>query len=164
MVTLEQIRLLNSRITQAIGSYIRVKEENAHLRKQIEEFRESATKLQEENSKVEAEFTSALEKLNRFEEAFEEAIGQSLSSVKTGSNQGQSFRQEPAAPAVPAPEVPGPVPEVQAPAAPLAYMIDEEDIPEVTEDMEEPEDIEDTDSSAEESGTEDSDGAELDIF
>jgi len=181
MVTLEQIKLLDSKITRALGFISRLTEENARLKKEIVELTETAAKLQEENNRVEEEFTSALEKLNKFEDAIE----QSLSSIKAGLNPAQNtiFRQENAPPVPDPPVTPVPpaalevklsAPETELPTAPLAYTIDEEGDTEDADTVEEPEEnieegmeedpSDDTENTEEESETSDSDGEELDIF
>jgi regulator of replication initiation timing len=182
MVTLEQIKLLDSKITKALGFISQLTDENASLKKQIEELKQSAVKLQEENSRVEQEFASALEKLNKFEDAIE----QSLSSVKASLNPAQNttFQQESVPPVskLPDPLIPPTAlevklsrPEAKLPAAPLAYTVNEEDAAIDADDAEQSEeDMEGTteegaegtieEDTEEESETDDSDGAELDIF
>lgn len=143
MVTLEQIRLLESKIVKAIEVLNRLNEENVRLKKRNEELEELAERLKDEKSRVEAGIVSALERLNQFEDAIE----RSLSPVKQAETPFPPAPPEAPrrSPPVPPPAAAQPVPD-QGPAlsVPSAYMVEEE----------EPEEID---------GEEDG-GAELDIF
>jgi cell division protein FtsB len=141
MVTLEQIRLLESKIVKAIAVVNQLNEENVRLKRRNEELEELAERLRDEKSRVEAGIVSALERLNQFEDAIE----RSLSSVKQAETgfppeaRPPVSSEAPEPPAAP-PAAAQPVPD-QGPAlsVPSTYMVDEE----------EPEEI---------------DGEELDIF
>jgi uncharacterized phage infection (PIP) family protein YhgE len=154
MVTLEQVKLLESKIVRAIGFVTQVSEENSRLKKRNGELEELAARLKDEKARIEEGIISALDRLNQFEDAIE----RSISAVKTGVSGTAPKTQaavSPAPPASPAPvnsapaAVPVPAAASPAPAekiaAPLpdAYTIDE-------------------DSGLEEA--EDSGEAELDIF
>jgi hypothetical protein len=78
MVTLEQIKLLESKITRAIDIVTRLNEENLRLKKRNEELEELAEKLKSEKTRIEEGIVSALDRLNQFEDAIE----RSLDSVK----------------------------------------------------------------------------------
>ena len=79
MVTLEQIKLLETKITRAINFIDEVTEENSRFKKRIDELEGIISALREEKSRVEEGIVSALGKLNQFEDAIE----RSLSSVKS---------------------------------------------------------------------------------
>jgi len=177
MVTLEQIKLLESKISRAIEFVGQVTEENLRLKQQNEELEETIATLKEETIRMEEGIASALGKFNQFEDAIE----RSLSTARIGVDQVSSQQVQP--PAVTKPSVtaepsadpeppelaaPPPDPEIAKPSAlyppesttiASAYTIDEEDeeTEETMEDMEATE--EDTWEKPEDSGE-----AELDIF
>jgi FtsZ-binding cell division protein ZapB len=147
MITLEQIKLLESKIVRAIEFVNQVTEENSRLKKRNEELGEAIARLKDEKIKVEEGIVSALGRLNQFEDAIE----RSLSAVKGGTKAaGPASSVSPANPPAP-PRTAAPQPSVQEiqspaqsyPAVPSAYTVDENE------------------ESAEE---EDSGEAELDIF
>ncbi|MDR2661661.1 MAG: cell division protein ZapB [Treponema sp.] len=154
MVTLEQIKLLESKIARAIGFVSQVTEENGRLKKRNEALEEAIAKLKEEKAKVEEGIVSVLGRLNQFEDA----IGRSLAAVKAvpgtkapaapvPAAAGPGVRAE--APAEP-PEAPSEAP--PKPAVPSVFTVDEE--PGGASDGED-EEFSDADTSGE---------AELDIF
>jgi hypothetical protein len=158
MVTLEQVKLLESKISRAIDFVGQVTEENIRLKKRNEELGDTIAKLQEEKVKVEEGIVSALGKLNQFEDAIE----RSLSAVKGPAAAAHAPAKPapvPAAPTAPAPAAvapaatapaqtsPAPAAAQPRPAVPSAYMVDEEEA-----------DVEDT------SAEDDTGEAELDIF
>ena len=108
MVTLEQIKLLESKITKAVNFVAQLTDENSSLKKQNEELEETIAALKEEKSRIQEGINSALGKLNQFEDAIE----RSLSSVKNSSKTAQSK--------------PPPNAETSVPAVPSAYTVDEE--------------------------------------
>ncbi|MDR2144817.1 MAG: cell division protein ZapB [Treponema sp.] len=146
MVTLEQIKLLESKITRAIDIVIRLNEENARLKKRNGELEELAEKLKSEKTRIEEGIVSALDRLNQFEDVIE----RSLDSVKSAKPQDKSAGLQPepvsnpAAPAVPAqPSAPAqPItpaqparaqtearqPEPVRQSVPQAYLVDEEEV------------------------------------
>ncbi|MDR0447749.1 MAG: hypothetical protein LBH07_03685 [Treponema sp.] len=151
MVSLEQIKLLESKIARVINFVTQVTEENGRLKKRNKELEELSSKLQEEKAKVDEGIVSALGILDQFEDAIE----RSLSKVKESQKLPQSHteNQEPASAAAPATVATVASAELSPPVLPSAYSVDEE--PEtltVEEDSEEPED------------SEDPEGTELDIF
>ena len=143
MVTLEQIKLLESKLTRAINFVSQLSEENSRLKKRNDELEETVVSLKEETTRVEEGIASALGKLNQFEDAIE----RSLSSVRGGSKPAQK----------PVVQSPSPKPVVQnvppKPAVPSAYTVDE--------DAEEGDSF---DPAENETETQDSGEAELDIF
>ncbi|MCL1815839.1 MAG: cell division protein ZapB [Treponema sp.] len=136
MVTLEQIKLLESKITRAVNFVSHLTEENGLLKRRNEELEKAAAALREETAraeglnrrneelertvaalreettKVEEGIVSALGKLNQFEDAIE----RSLSAVKTPMP--AEPYAKPAEPIQPAPSADSPLPS--------AYMVDEE--------------------------------------
>jgi chromosome segregation ATPase len=83
MVTFEQIKLLESKITRVIDVVIRLGEENDRLKKQNGELEELVEKLKSEKSRIEEGIVSALDRLNQFEDTIE----RSLDSVKNAKAQ-----------------------------------------------------------------------------
>ena len=146
MVTLEQIKLLESKITRAVNFVIQVTEENGRLKKRNAELEGAIEKLREEKTKMEEGIASALGKLNQFEDAIE----RSLSSAKPGpkpveqasapqESVQQAAVQQKTVPAEPLPQKPA-----QAkPAVPSAYTVDEKS----EEEAELADEIEDSDET-----------------
>jgi FtsZ-binding cell division protein ZapB len=125
MVTLEQIKLLESKIARAIGFVSQVTEENGRLKKQNEALEEAVARLKEEKAKIEEGIVSVLGRLNQFEDA----IGRSLAAVKAvpGTQVVPAAAADPGAqPGVPAEQTeaaPEPPPK---PAVPSVFTVDEE--------------------------------------
>ncbi|MDR2313951.1 MAG: cell division protein ZapB [Spirochaetaceae bacterium] len=143
MVTLEQIKLLESKIARAIDFLGRVTEENTRLKKRNDELEQTIARLKEEKNKVEAGIISALGRLNQFEDAIE----RSLSSEMNRTKPPPIPAKDPFEAGTPVQEPVRPYPPGQMPAPPpvsSAYTVEEE------EELEE---------EAEDSGE-----AELDIF
>jgi len=78
MVTLEQIKQLESRIARAVTFVEQLTEDKIRLEKRNEELEQAINGLREEKNRVEEGIVSALGKLNQFEDAIE----RSLSNVK----------------------------------------------------------------------------------
>ncbi|MFP3040448.1 cell division protein ZapB [Treponema primitia] len=85
MVTLEQVRQLETKITKAIEYVNQVTGENKMLReklesslKRVEELEGSVQRFKEDQGRIEEGIVAALDRLNQFEDA----IGKSLSSVQ----------------------------------------------------------------------------------
>lgn len=126
MVTLEQIKLLESKISRAINFVADVTEENSRLKKRNDEleaengeFKAALEKLKEEKTRVDEGIISALGTLNQFEDAIE----RSLSVVKASANvkpNPKPVKAEPAAPAQQAPAQAAQPPAQAEPAAPAA--------------------------------------------
>ncbi|MDR1930079.1 MAG: cell division protein ZapB [Treponema sp.] len=124
MVTLGQIKLLESKIAKAIDFVNQVLEENNRLKKRNEELEELSARLKDEKTKVEEGIVSALDRLNQFEDA----IKWSLSTAKAAREAGQPAAEPPQAAAVsPSAFVPPAGGAAAAPASiPSAYTVDEE--------------------------------------
>ena len=141
MVTLEQIKLLESKISRAINFVIQVTEENDQIKKRNIELERTIEKLREEKTRVEEGIVSALGKLNQFEDTIE----RSLSSVKPGpkpvqkADAPQVSVQQAAVQQRTVPPEPFQQKPVQAkPAVPSAYTEDEksEEEPELADEIE----------------------------
>ena len=173
MVTLEQIKLLESKLTRAINFVSQLTEENNRLKKQNDEFEETIISLKEEKTRVEEVIVSALGKLNQFEDVIEHSLSSVKSSSKSVQKEGaaqvkttaeplvkpphQTANQKPAVSIVQDSEAENSTPvEKTKPVVPSAYTIDE------TGSNDSPED--DFESIGESEDIEDSGEAELDIF
>ena len=78
MISLEQVRLLESKVTRAIDYVKKVTEENSALKgkldsyqKRIDELEVLIKQFREEQSRIEDAVLSALDRLNQFEDAVE---------------------------------------------------------------------------------------------
>jgi len=106
MVTLEQVKLLESKVVKALSYIETLSTENATLREKLDGYRRRIDELEtivlafkEAQGRIEAGIISALDRLNQFEDAVERGI----SGVKSAPEEHQ------ASPAAPAPaEVPLP--------------------------------------------------------
>ena len=119
MVTLEQVRLLETKVAKAIDYVKKVTDENALLRgkidtyqKRIDELEVLVQRFKEDQSRIEEGIISALERLNQFEDAIEK----SLSTAQTAAGHiektapGETREPETA-------EAPSEAPETGSPAA-----------------------------------------------
>ena len=171
MVTLEQIKLLESKLTRAINFVTQLTEENSRLKKRSEALEETIIALKEEKARVEEGIVSALGKLNQFEDAIERSLGAAVSAGAAGP--ATTVKSSPK----PVPPKQNAEPEIIAAAArskpvvPSAYTVDENPHPseavssaDVSEEETESSALEDTLSSEEADEIEDSGEAELDIF
>ena len=81
MVSLEQVKLLESKVTKAIDYVKKVTEENSSLKgkldsyqKRIEELEVLIQQFKEEQGRIEDGILSALDRLNQFEDALEKTL------------------------------------------------------------------------------------------
>ncbi|MCL2601509.1 MAG: cell division protein ZapB [Treponema sp.] len=81
MVSLEQIKLLESKVTKAVDYVKKVTEENKTLKGKLDSYQERIDELEvliqqfkEEQSRIENGILSALDRLNQFEDAVEKAL------------------------------------------------------------------------------------------
>ena len=81
MVSLEQVKLLESKVTKAIDYVQKVTEENTSLKgkldsyqKRIDELEVLIQQFKEEQGRIEDGILSALDRLNQFEDAFERTL------------------------------------------------------------------------------------------
>jgi len=78
MVTLEQVKLLESKVTRTIDYVKKVTEENARLKEKLDSYQGRIDELEvliqrfrEDQSRIEDGILSALDRLNQFEDALE---------------------------------------------------------------------------------------------
>ncbi|MCL1927414.1 MAG: cell division protein ZapB [Treponema sp.] len=171
MVTLEQIKLLESKLARAINFVTQITEENNRLKKQNNELEKTINALKEEKTRVEEVIISALGKLNKFEDAIERSLGTaaSASSVKSSPRPAQKATGDSPERNFGHAEPPRDSPVKTKPAVPSAYIIDENSDPADSTDLSEedadPADPPDSiDLSEDLDEIEDSGEAELDIF
>ena len=98
MITLDQIKLLETKITKAINFVAQLTDENNELKKRNAELEETVASLKDEKTRVQEGIVSALGKLNQFEDAIE----RSLSAVKNNPKPAQSGPAHKAGTAAPA--------------------------------------------------------------
>ncbi|AEF82184.1 cell division protein ZapB [Leadbettera azotonutricia] len=170
MVTLEQVKLLETKITKAIDIVKKVTDENFLLKGKLDSYQKRIDELEiliqefkEEQSRIEDGVLSALDRLNQFEDAVETAISRDEGSAKKPPAQAKSGASKPAESAPkaeipvkspaesavkpPVPKPAEPKPAAQPPAPPVAELIEDE-----------PDDLEDNEDETE------IDSGELDIF
>jgi predicted nuclease with TOPRIM domain len=85
MVTLEQIKLLESKVAKAIDIVTRITEENSYLKGKLEAYQKRIDELEvliqrfkEDQGRIEEGIISALDRLSKFEEAVESAVKQDI--------------------------------------------------------------------------------------
>ncbi|MDR1412010.1 MAG: cell division protein ZapB [Spirochaetaceae bacterium] len=116
MVTLEQIKLLETKVGRAIDVVTRITGENAYLKGKLENYQKRIDELEvliqrfkEDQGRIEDGILSALDRLNEFEAAMENSIA----PVKPAAE--KPVAEKPA-PARPVPEKATVVPEARGPA------------------------------------------------
>jgi hypothetical protein len=136
MISIEQVRLLESRVAKAIGYVEQVTEENALLKgkldvyqKRIDELEVLIQRFKEDQNKIEDGILSALDRLNKFEDAMGEGI--SKAKAETTGEPAKPLRSVKApavssAPVASAPSAPPPGAPSGA-AAPGALYTEEEE-------------------------------------
>jgi hypothetical protein len=165
MVTLEQIKLLETKVAKAIDVVTRITGENAYLKGKLETYQKRIDELEvliqrfkEDQGRIEDGILSALDRLNQFEAAIENSIA----PVKTAATAQDEpineteFVGPPKAPAAGVPEI---APEDEESGETLIFSVSEDDDPEG-------DDSEGDDSNGDDPEGDDSGGgtAELDIF
>jgi len=88
MISLEQVKLLESKVTKAIDYVKKVTDENSSLKGKLDSYQNRIDELEvliqqfkEEQSRIEDGILSALDRLNQFEDALEKTLsGESQSS------------------------------------------------------------------------------------
>ena len=101
MINLEQIKLLETKVANAIGYIERLSKENADLhqkeaeqqaklgnyQKQIDELEVLIMRFKEDQSKVEDAILAALDRFNQFEEAIEKSLRDKPAGTKAASKE-----------------------------------------------------------------------------
>jgi len=109
MISLEQVQLLETRVSKAIESFQKVTSENAALvseraglkakleanQKRIDELEVLVMRFKEEQSRIEDGIIAALDRLSQFEEAFENSLKEKVTTKKTAAK----IKEKPAEPA-----------------------------------------------------------------
>ncbi|MDR1105749.1 MAG: cell division protein ZapB [Treponema sp.] len=82
MVTLDQVKLLETKVEKAIGYVEKVSGENTGLRERLESYQKRIDELEvlvetfkEDQSRIEDGILSTLDRLNQFEDAIERSLG-----------------------------------------------------------------------------------------
>ncbi|GHV60157.1 hypothetical protein AGMMS49587_00670 [Spirochaetia bacterium] len=179
MVTLEQVRLLESRVAKAIDFVERVTGENVLLQgkldsyqKRIDELEVLIQQFREDQGRIEDGILSALDRLNQFEDTIEKSISpvpaaEALHPAASLGRGSHPAGKKPAAPVVPAalvPESADPSEEELGLDPPVLFSEDLED-PLYREDAKEAAPAElPTDDPEEAAESEETSSGELDIF
>jgi len=90
MITLEQVRLLESKVVKTLDYVKTVSAENNQLREKLDAYRSRIDELEtivlafkEDQGRIEAGIISALDRLNQFEDAIEQGLTETVVSEKT---------------------------------------------------------------------------------
>jgi chromosome segregation ATPase len=158
MVTLEQVKLLESKVAKTIEFVNRITDENSLLKGKMETYRQRIDELEglvqrfrDDQGRIEEGILSALDRLNQFEDA----IGRSLSTVQAAVEKSSpAHPQEPAGSRPENEEAPvsveDPLPETEESDEAIMAALEAEEAA--------------AKAGAGESAGEDHDSAELDIF
>ena len=99
MVTLEQVRLLETKVAKAIDYVNQVSGENNRLRTTLEDYRRRIDELEvlvqqfkEDQGRIEKGIISALDRLNRFEDAIEKSLSAAGGAVSAAPEAGNPDR------------------------------------------------------------------------
>ncbi|MDR1099521.1 MAG: cell division protein ZapB [Treponema sp.] len=91
MVSLEQVKLLETKVAKTIEYVERVTGENAVLQEKLDSYQQRIDELEvlvrrfkEDQGRIEDGILSALDRLNQFEDAIEKSLGARTSSKKGG--------------------------------------------------------------------------------
>ena len=106
MISLEQVKLLESKVTRIIDHVKQVDEENTVLKKNLDSYQKRIEELEvlvqqfkEEQSRIEDGILSALDRLNKFEDALESTLtgGGKLPSLSGDTKEAPVADNEPEA-------------------------------------------------------------------
>ncbi|MCA1950560.1 MAG: cell division protein ZapB [Treponema sp.] len=93
MITLEQVKLLESKVSKAIDTIRHLTEENKLLREKLEGYQSRISELEvlvqqfkDDQGKIEAGIVSALDRLNKFEDILEQELGTKQTADTAATN------------------------------------------------------------------------------
>lgn len=123
MISLEQVKLLETKVARAIEYVERVTGENSALvqkeaelrakldsyQKRIDELEVAVMRFKEDQSRIEDGILAALDRLNQFEEAVEKSLNEKQAGEKKTANPAKQAPAKPTAPAKPDKEQAPPV-------------------------------------------------------
>jgi chromosome segregation ATPase len=125
MVTLEQVRLLETKVAKAIEYINRVTDENALLKgtlgsyqKRIDELEVLVQRFKEDQGRIEEGIISALERLNQFEDAIEKSLSSPAGFPPPSPREAEEPRQSAPPPDAGEPLRSAPPPETEEAEAP----------------------------------------------
>jgi hypothetical protein len=102
MVTLEQVKLLEAKVTKAVDYVERVSRENVQLQgkldsyqKRIDELEVLIRKFKEDQGRIEDGILSALDRLNKFEDAIEKSITPPLAAPRPNAKKPARANEDP---------------------------------------------------------------------
>ena len=91
MISLEQVKLLESKVTRIIDHVKQVNEENISLKKNLDTYQKRIEELEvivqqfkEDQSRIEDGILSALDRLNKFEDALESTLTGKAAKLAAG--------------------------------------------------------------------------------
>ncbi|MFA6507579.1 MAG: cell division protein ZapB [Treponemataceae bacterium] len=103
MVTLEQVKLLETKVGKALGYIETLASENVTLREKLDGYRRRIDELEtivlafkEDQGRIEAGIVSALERLNQFEDAVERGINDVRNISSTDDKEAEIASEKPA--------------------------------------------------------------------
>ena len=112
MISLEQVRLLDLRVTKAVEYIKKLTGENTNLRgkidsyqKRIDDLEKLIRKFKEDQNRIEDGILSALDRLNQFEDALENTISSDQAKPKAASAAKMKIEIQPEVKDEPAPAV-----------------------------------------------------------
>ena len=100
MISLEQVKLLESKVSRTIDYVKKVNEENTALKAKLDSYQKRIDdceiliqRFKEDQSRIEDGILSALDRLNQFEDALESTLSQE-NTVSTGNKQPSENKAE----------------------------------------------------------------------
>jgi chromosome segregation ATPase len=111
MISLEQVKLLETKVTKTIEHVKKVTEENTFLKgkldscqQRIDELEVLIKQFKDEQNRIEEGILSALDRLNEFEDALESTLNHENSGGNKPKGKSKNEPAKPATPPVPDPE------------------------------------------------------------